>query len=1176
MTSVPFIHLRTHSAFSLAEGALKIPDIIKLCQQYNMPAVAVTDTNNLFGAMEFSLAAQKAGIQPLIGCQLSVKPDKEDPRYQTLSREGEIPLDHVVLYVQNQKGYQNLLKLASEVYSQDPRYLPHIPFQLLETHHEGLICLSGGRRGGVSQLLQKGFRKEAHDYFKRLRHFFENRFYIEIERFGEPSEAELEPVLLEMAYAEEIPVVATNEAFFATKEMYEAHDTLLCIAQGAYKSEEDRFRLTADYRFKSPREMASLFEDLPEALANTIQIAKRCAFMVEPKEPMLPPFPTPKGEDEEIRDQAIQGLEKRLQEEVYHPDHSESEKETIKKQYFDRLEYELGIIQQMGFSGYFLIVGDFIQWAKRQNIPVGPGRGSGAGSLVAWSLTITNVDPIRFNLIFERFLNPERVSMPDFDIDFCQERRDEVIDYVRERYGNDHVAQIITFGKLQARAVVKDVGRVLGMPYGKVDEISKLIPNNPANPVTLKEALIQEPEILLKAENDSDIKTLLDIAVKLEGLYRHASTHAAGIVIGGQPIDEIVALYRDHKAAISQSKESTTGSTEVMPATQFHMKHVEMAGLVKFDFLGLKTLTVIKRAEELLKMRGIEVDAEKIPLDDNQTFEFLKEVNTVGVFQLESAGMRDVIKRLKPGSFEEIIALVALYRPGPMDDIPRYLSCKHGEEEVNFLHPLLEEILKETYGVMVYQEQVMQIAQVMAGYSLGGADMLRRAMGKKIKSEMDAQRSIFMEGALKNGVKENIARQVFDQAAKFAGYGFNKCHSTPYALIAYQTAYLKANHPVDFMAASMTYDINNTDRLSLFRQDLIKMGIEVLPPDVNKSYADFRVEDTGEGKLAVRYALAGIKSVGFAAAEEVIREREKAGPFKSPLDFAKRLDTRVMNKRFLEKLIGAGGFDSLHPNRAQLMASVDQLISLAGQAKKDRQSNQTSLFGGGDANSSGIDLPVTLKPTKPWTTFERLNKELEAIGFYLSAHPLDSYSEALDALKLTRSIDLKSVFEKGDVGSVSVAGVVLSKKERLSKSGNKYAFVQFSDASGEFEVTMFSEMLSQIREELVPGVLLNLTVTGRVEDDTLRLTVQAAGKLDTLIARMKNEVSLRISQEEALKELKALLDEIPKGQSSLRLILPCFEKEALVLELPHRLSLGVQTLERIKLIEGIELLPKSA
>ncbi|MBA4750202.1 MAG: DNA polymerase III subunit alpha [Alphaproteobacteria bacterium] len=1154
MSLSPFIPLRVHSAFSLAEGALKINTLVELCKKHQIPAVALTDTNNLFGAMEFSLAAAKAGIQPIIGCLVSLTPRAGDPRLQEKRRVGDELLDELILLVQNETGYKNLLKLVSRLYigSDDKAgHLPQISYSLLETYHEGLIALSGGPKGAILSLLEKDHKEAAHETARALSTLFKGRFYLELSRQDLPHEAKTEPLLFELADALNLPLVATNEVFFKDESLYEAHDALLCIAEGAYVTQDDRRRVTLHHRFKSPQEMITLFEDVPEAITNTREIARRCAFMVEPKDPMLPPFPTAKGESQEIKDQAVAGLEKRLDEEVL-PRLDPSLHDETRKTYFERLTFELGVIDQMGFSGYFLIVGDFIQWAKSQDIPVGPGRGSGAGSLVAWALTITDVDPIRFALIFERFLNPERISMPDFDVDFCQERRDEVIAYVRRRYGEDHVAHIITFGKLQARAVVRDVGRVLGMPYGQVDRLSKMIPSNPANPVTLEEALLQEPDLARAAKEDPAVERLLDIGMKLEGLYRHASTHAAGVVIGGEPIDNIVPLYHDQKG--------------ILPATQFHMKHVEMAGLVKFDFLGLKTLSVIQKAATFVGHEGVPLNITTISLEDEKTFTLLQDVDTVGVFQLEGAGMRDVLKRLHPTNFEEIIALISLYRPGPMDDIPRYLACKHGQEEVRYAHPLLEGILKETYGVMVYQEQVMQIAQVLSGYTLGEADMLRRAMGKKIKSEMDQQKDIFLKGAKKNNISAPVAEGIFEQAAKFAGYGFNKCHATPYALIAYQTAYLKANYPLAFMAASMTYDMHNTDRLMLFRADMARKRLTVFAPDINKSYADFRVETADDGTKGVRYALGAIKSVGEAAMAEVVAEREARGPFTDVFDFARRLDTKIINKRFLEKLIAAGAFDSLHDNRAQLMASVELITRLAGEDKNKRTSSQSSLFGG-EASFSTPTLPTVL----PWDRFEKLSQEFDAIGFYLSDHPLDAYVENLQHLNLTPSRELSEKEPQSESLGLKMAGVVLAKKERLSKKGSRYAFVQLSDTSGTYEVTFFSELYASLREKLEPGALFYLQIQGRFEEGALRLTVQDARPLDQVLGQAVTRWELELSDPSALPHLKEILTSLPRGRCQLRLILRPESGGELCLNAGNEFSLTPNVKEKIMTLPGVIL-----
>ncbi|MCA0370853.1 MAG: DNA polymerase III subunit alpha [Proteobacteria bacterium] len=1154
MALSPYVPLRLHSPFSLAEGALRIPALVELCKKYGIPAAALTDTNNLFGAMEFSLYCAKAGIQPIIGCQISLTPRPGDPRLDARRKMGDELTDHIILLVQNESGYKNLLKLVSRLYvdkEMPDLGSPQISYELLARHSEGLIALSGGTKGAIHDLLLKNHKDEAHAFAAHLASVFPGRFYLEITRHGLPQEEEIEEDLLDLAKTLNLPLVATNEIFFESEADYEAHDALLCIAQGAYVSQEDRRRVTLHHRFKTPEEMVALFEDLPEAITNTRLIAQRCAFMVEIKDPMLPPFPTPRGEKEEIRHQAKTGLEARLTHEVL-PRLPEDTHEATRAQYFDRLEFELNVIEQMGFSGYFLIVGDFIQWAKSQNIPVGPGRGSGAGSLVAWALTITDVDPIRFQLIFERFLNPERVSMPDFDVDFCQDRRDEVIAYVRERYGADRVAHIITFGKLQARAVVRDVGRVLGMPYGQVDRLSKMIPSNPANPITLADALIQEPDLGRASAEDPAVAKLLDIGMKLEGLYRHASTHAAGVVIGGEPIDNIVPLYHDQKG--------------LLPATQFHMKHVELAGLVKFDFLGLKTLSVIQRAVDFVNESGTPLNISTISLEDAPTFALLQRVETVGIFQLEGAGMRDVLKKLRPTNFEEIIALISLYRPGPMDDIPRYLACKHGHEEVHFAHPLLEGILKETYGVMVYQEQVMQIAQVLAGYTLGGADMLRRAMGKKIKSEMDTQKDIFLKGTKEKGIDAKVAEGIFEQAAKFAGYGFNKCHATPYALIAYQTAYLKANFPVAFMAASMTFDMHNTDKLMIFKADLVRVGIEVLPPDINKSFADFRGEALPNGQEGVRYALGAIKSVGAAAMEEVVAEREARGPFKDIFDFAKRLDSKIVNKRFMEKLIAAGAFDTLEPNRARLMAGLEMILRQAGELKNQRTSAQSSLFGAG-VTISTPELPKA----QPWDRFETLSQEFDAIGFYLSSHPLDAYASMIAGLNLTPSRALEELVPSGEALGFKMAGVVLAKKERISKKGSRYAFVQFSDMSGTYEVTFFSETYARLREALEPGALFFLSMAGRFEDDNLRLTVQDARLLDEMLDTVPTSFELLIENAESFTQLQQVLHAAPKGKCQVRFVVRPQGGGEVRLSAPHAYAMSPVIREKILMLPGVRV-----
>ncbi|HKT54683.1 MAG TPA: DNA polymerase III subunit alpha, partial [Caulobacteraceae bacterium] len=877
-----FVHLRVRSAYSLLEGAIKADAIGALAAGEGMPAAALTDRAGLFGALEFSVSAKEAGVQPIVGCALPVSGIGEGPS----ERWAKPPT--VVLLAQNLAGYLNLMALSSAAFLDiDPTDEPAVPWDKVAAHAEGLILLSGGPDGPVDPLLAAGRSGEAHAALAQMAAAFGDRFYIELQRHGLASEAAAEPGLVGFAYDHDIPLVATNDVYFAKSSMYAAHEALLCIADGAFLGEPERRRVTPEHWFKPAAEMRRLFADLPEAADNTLDIARRCAFMVQKRSPVLPRFPTVGGrtEEEELAVQAREGLALRLK--AHAP-------AVPLADYEARLEREIGVIQQMGFAGYFLIVSDFMKWSASKRIPVGPGRGSGAGSLVAWSLMITGLDPLRFGLIFERFLNPERISMPDFDIDFCQERRGEVIAYVQSKYGRDRVAQIITFGTLQARAVLRDVGRVMQLPLGLVDRLAKMVPNNPANPTTLAKAIEIEPRLKEAKAEDESVAGLLETALQLEGLYRNASTHAAGIVITDRPLTELVPLYRDPRSDI--------------PATQFNMKWVESAGPVKFDFLGLKTLTVIDRAVRFLERRGAGVDLEQLPLDDAATYELMATGQTVGLFQLEGQGMRDTLRKLRPNSIDDITALISLYRPGPMDSIDDYVDRKMGRKPVDLLHPLLEPVLAETYGVIVYQEQVMQIARTLAGYSLGEADLLRRAMGKKIKKEMDQQRARFMSGATERGLAEPLADMIFELMAKFAGYGFNKCHAAPYALIAYQTGWLKTNRPVEFFAASMSLDISNTDKLAVFYQDARRSGVVVRPPDVNRSSADFDVED-GE----VLYALGAVRNVGLQAMEHIVAVREAGGRFVSLFDFMERVDPRLINKRALENLARAGAFDTIHP-----------------------------------------------------------------------------------------------------------------------------------------------------------------------------------------------------------------------------------------------------------------------
>jgi DNA polymerase-3 subunit alpha len=1101
-----------------------------------MPAVAVADTGNLFGALEFAGAAAEAGVQPIIGCQLGLS--------RRSARPGLIPEpDQILLYAQNAEGYANLLKLVSKSFlDSDATQAPQIDLDAFEGCSDGLIALTGGPKGLVGRLLGEGQRPLAEAALDRLQALFPDRLYIELMRHTLPAEAKIEPELIELAYDRGLPLVATNEVFFSDEGMFEAHDVLLGIAEGTTVSNQNRRRLTREHRFKSAAEMVALFADLPEAIANTLVIAQRCAYMPENRKPILPAFTSNTGADEatELARLAELGLTKRMA----------VAKFAEEQVYIDRLAFELNVISKMGFAGYFLIVADFIQWAKNNGIPVGPGRGSGAGSVVAWALTITDLDPIRFGLLFERFLNPERVSMPDFDIDFCQERRDEVIRYVQQRYGNDRVAQIITFGKLQARAVLRDVGRVLEMPYGQVDKISKLVPNNLANPVTLQQAIDGESQLRDMRRDDEQVARLLSIGLKLEGLYRHASTHAAGVVISDRPLEQLVPLYRDPRSD--------------MPVTQFNMKYVENAGLVKFDFLGLKTLTVLAQAIEILKRRGIDLDLERLPLDDEATFQMLMRGDVTGVFQLESSGMRDVLRRLKPDRFEDIIAVVALYRPGPMDNIPSFIARKHGQEKPDYLHPMLEGILKETYGVMIYQEQVMQIAQVLSGYSLGSADLLRRAMGKKIQSEMDAQRDLFVAGAEANGVEAKLASSIFDQVQKFAGYGFNKSHAAAYALVSYQTAYLKAHHPVEFFAASMTLDLGNTDKLNLFRQELAKLEVKLLPPDINRSYSTFAVEDVPAGGAAVRYALAAVKNVGDAAMRVLVAERETNGPFRDLFDFAERLDPRQVNKRQLENLTCAGAFDGLNGNRAQTFGAVEMLLRHAGSAAAERTSNQVNLFGGDAAAMPPPPLPNMAE----WEPSERLQREFDAVGFYLSAHPLDDYRQTLNRLGVTRASDLAAKIRAGAT-RIKLAGIMLSKQERTSARGNRFAFLQMSDASGVFEVTLFSEILTTARPLLESGKPLLVTADAELKDEGARLTAQALEPLDQAARNASAGMLIKVDGALPLADLQRLLggaEHLGKGRVTIVFDL---DQRGVEMTLPQRYAVSPKLRSEIKRLPGV-------
>ncbi len=1131
-----FIHLRVRSAYSLLEGAAKADALGRIAAGQGMPAVAIADRANLFGALEFSVTAKEEGVQPIIGCALPVT----GIGGRAPERWARTPT--IVLLAQSEAGYLNLSALSSMAFLEaDGVEEPSAPWSEVVARSEGLILLSGGSDGPVDPLFAAGRVAEGQAALAAMAEAFGDRFYIELQRHGLASQAAAEPGLVAYAYAHDLPLVATNDVCFPTADLYAAHEALLCIADGAFIGQEERRRVTPEHWFKPAAAMRALFADLPEACDNTIDIARRCAFMVKKRDPILPRFPTSEGrtEDEELESQAREGLRARL---ALHP------LAVPLEAYEARLEQEIGVIQKMGFSGYFLIVSDFMKWAVAQGIPVGPGRGSGASSLVAWSLLITGLDPLRYGLVFERFLNPERVSMPDFDIDFCQERREEVIAYVQQRYGRDRVAQIITFGTLQARAVLRDVGRVLQMPLGQVDRLAKMVPANPANPVTLARAIELEPRLRQAQEEDESVARLLEIALKLEGLYRNASTHAAGVVIADRPLTELSPLYRDPRSDL--------------PATQFNMKWVESAGLVKFDFLGLKTLTVIDRAMKHLARRGADFPLEGLALDDAATYELMASGQTVGVFQLEGQGMRDTLRQLRPGSIEEVTALISLYRPGPMDSIPAYVDTKAGRKPLNVYHPLLEPVLTETYGVIVYQEQVMNIARIMAGYSLGEADLLRRAMGKKKKEEMDQQRARFLSGAAERGVDPDLADTLFELMAKFSGYGFNKGHAAPYALIGYQTAWLKANAPVEFFAASMSLDISNTDKLAVFYQDARRFGVTIRPPDVNRSGADF---DVGDGE--VLYALGGIRNVGLQAMEHVVEVRAAGGPFRDIFDFVERVDPRQVNRRTLETLARAGAFDSLGCDRAQLVEASEVLAGYGHSVAEERASSQGSLFGGDQAEAQRPRLPRI----ETWSPSRRLDEELAAVGFYLSGHPLD---DLMPALRRRRTDLLTEVIPKAEAGAEAfrMAGVVRRRQERASQaSGDKFAFVTLSDPSGEYEVLFPPESLRRCRDLLEPGRAVSLKVRAKARDGEVRFFGDDAEPVEVAIENAVAGLRVHVSPRSlAIDALKARLTAAPQGRGGeIVLVAPVEGGREIEVRLPGRFDLSPAVRGALKTAPGV-------
>ena len=1104
--------------------------IAERAAKLDFPAVALADRNGLYGVMPFSEACFAKGVQPIIGTMLALS--------RPADIGGEAAIDWLALLAQDDQGYANLCKLVSAAHLDRPvEQVPHVEFSKLEEFSQGLIALTAGSEGALARLIADGQQIKAEAYLDRLQSLFPERLYIELSRRNNAIEDAAETALIDLAYARNLPLVATNPAAYADPAFHAAHDAMLCIANSAYVESAERISSSPDAWLKEGAAMTELFADLPEALANTSVIAQRCAVAAPKRKPILPRLSD--HEDEQLRRDAHAGLEHRLQ----------GRRAEDLQRYRERLDYELDIIINMGFAGYFLIVADFIKWAKANDIPVGPGRGSGAGSVVAWALTITDLDPIALDLLFERFLNPERVSMPDFDIDFCETHRDKVIAYVQGKYGRDKVAQIITFGRLKARAVLKDTGRVLQMSYGHVDRLAKLIPNHPTDPWTLERSLNGVPEVAAEYK-DPDVRRLFDLAMKLEGLPRHASTHAAGVVIGDRPLDELVPLYRDPRSD--------------MPVTQFDMKYVEAAGLVKFDFLGLKTLSVLKEGRRLLAEQGIEVDLEKLPWDDAAVYELIQRGDAVGVFQLESEGMRRTLAAIRPTSFGDIIALVALYRPGPMDNIPMFGDRKNGRTKIEYPHPLLEGILAETYGIFVYQEQVMQAAQILAGYSLGEADLLRRAMGKKIKSEMDAQRARFVDGcATHNQIPAAKANELFDTIDKFAGYGFNKSHAAAYALVAYQTAWLKAHHRAEFYAASMSFDMALTDKLGIFVEDMRRGGVECLAPDINLSHAFFTVENG-----AVRYALGALKGVGEKAMEALVEERERGGPFTSLEDFAARIDPRLLNRRQLESLAAAGAFDSIKPERAALFAAAETILAHAASAQDQRESGQAGLFGASSAEAA----PIRLQRDASWTIAQRMAAERDAFGFYFSAHPVDAARHLLAAHKVRTFAEIGETYvaEGERVGS-TMAGLVEEARWRTSAKGRRYMMATLSDSSGQFMATAFDDEATAALEAAAKAGqcgLLSVELDRRSGDETPRVTIKRFQPLTDLAKRTRLQMTVRVS-DAALAERVALEVTDARGSNGLlRFIVPIGSGGEATVVAGRDYSLDAELAARIERVAG--------
>ena len=1068
----PFIHLRSQSSYSLAESALKINKLVFLAKKNKMPAIALTDNNNMFGALEFSIECVSNGIQPIIGCSINFL----DIKYQSIPSQ-------INFLVKNETGYKNLLYLSSLSHTSNNNPVG-IYAKDLQKHCSGLFCYIGGEFNPLMFLENQNKENLIEKNIFFFKNLFDDNFLFELQRIDNNLIDNFENNFIGYAKKYNIPLIASNNIKYENREDFSAHDALLCIAQKSTINQTNRLTSNPELYFKNTQEMKNIFSDIPEIINNNFAISIKCNFFPREISPKLPKFINDDSISESniLNKKAKEGLDKRFTKNSI----------TSKKIYFQRLEYELDIINNMGFAGYFLIVSDFVNWAKNKDIAVGPGRGSGAGSLVAWSMCITDLDPLKFDLLFERFLNPERVSMPDFDIDFCQNRRDEVIEYVNNKYGKEYVAHIITFGTLASRAAFRDIGRVLEIPYSEVDQFAKLIPYNPANPLSLEDSINSDKNLKDLVANDDRISNVVEISLKLEGLHRHASTHAAGVVIGDSKIINNVPLYKDPNTSVN--------------ATQFSMKYVEKAGLIKFDFLGLTTLSIIQEATKLINKDNNNFNLDTIPMNDKETFSQLSKGEAAGIFQLESNGMGSVLRQLQPDKFEEIIAVVALFRPGPMDNIPSFCNRKHGKEKIDYMHPLLEKVLKETYGIIVYQEQVMQIAQVLSNYSLGEADLLRRAMGKKIQKEMDLQKNRFIEGAKTNKINEQEASKIFDLVDKFAGYGFNKSHAAGYGLLAYQTAYLKTNFPYEFMTATLNFAIDRTDRIILLKKELSRLNIEFKKPDINHSFAKFSIEEF-KGKKSILFALSAIKGVGIKSMEILVNERNINGPYLNIIDFMNRLSGEVINKRQLEKLIQAGCFDNLEANRAKLFDNVTNFVDIYGGSKKI-ENNQSLLFE--DAKISFEDANLFEQNIAGWSSGHLLKNELEVIGFYFSNHPVSFYPRIF--LKEINVIDWNEIDGNKDLTNCNVLGSILDIKERSNKEGKKYAFLTISTMQSQIELSIFSDRLSDFRHLIKEGNLLLFNIDISRQNENIRLIVRKIDDFDKIYQYKKKKINIYLQK----------------------------------------------------------------